>query len=133
MSKFVVDTHALVWYLEANSRLSPAARAALGDPASELFLPIVALAEACWMVEHGRTRIPTVDQLLTHVDADERITLVSLDRAILDRSVSLTAIGEMHDRQILATALLLATATEGISLITRDENIRLSGLIPVVW
>jgi hypothetical protein len=67
------------------------------------------------------------------VDADERITLVSLDRAILDRSVSLTAIGEMHDRQILATALLLATATEGISLITRDENIRLSGLIPVVW
>lgn len=132
-NRFVVDTHALIWHLEANSRLGANARAALSDPQSELFLPLIALAEACWIVEHGRSRIPTVAHLLGHVDADPRILLVPLDRATLDRSLGLTAIGEMHDRQIIATALQLTGPGEVIFLITRDESIRRSSLVPVVW
>jgi PIN domain nuclease of toxin-antitoxin system len=130
---YVVDTHALIWYLEGNSRLGDAARLALADPDSRLFLPIIALAEACWIVEHGRSRIPTVTHLLEHVDADPRILLVPLDRSTVDHSLSLTTIGEMHDRQIVASARQLIDAGDAVALINRDASIQLSGLVPTLW
>jgi PIN domain nuclease of toxin-antitoxin system len=132
-NRYVVDAHALIWYLEGNSRLGAAARSALADPQNELFLPIIALAEACWIVEHGRARIPSVTHLLADIDADPRITLMPLDRVTLEVSLTLTGIGEMHDRQIIAAALSLAGTGQGVALLTRDESIRDSGLVPVTW
>jgi len=130
---YVVDAHPLIWHLEANSRLGVNAHAVLADPQSKLFLPIIALAEACWIVEHGRCRIPSVAHLLGHVDADSRIVLLPLDRSTLDRSLTLTTIGEMHDRQIVATAVQLASGGAQVALLTRDDNIRRSGLVTTIW
>lgn len=62
--KYVLDTHALIWYLEGNPRLGQAARDVIDDADSELVLPIIALAEAVFIVEHGRTGIPDVQSLL---------------------------------------------------------------------
>lgn len=45
-SKYIVDTHALVWYLESSPRLGLAAKDILDDPASKLVFPMIALAEA---------------------------------------------------------------------------------------
>jgi PIN domain nuclease of toxin-antitoxin system len=44
--KYVLDSHALVWHLEGNPRLGPQAKKVIDDPASNLVLPIIALAEA---------------------------------------------------------------------------------------
>jgi PIN domain nuclease of toxin-antitoxin system len=133
-NEYVLDAHALVWFLEGNPRLGANARAAMQDPASVLYLPVIALAEACWVIEHGRTTIPSVASFLNDIDADPRIVLVPLDRAILDLSLSLTLINEMHDRQIIATALHLA-AHKGspVSLLTCDHVITASGLVPITW
>lgn len=54
--KYVVDTHALLWYLEGNPKLGNAAKAVLSDPASELVLPLIALAEAVFTVEKARLK-----------------------------------------------------------------------------
>ncbi len=132
-NEHVVDAHALVWFLEGNPRLSANARAALQNPASVLYLPVIALAEACWIVERGKCAIPSVTNLLADVDADPRIVLVPLDRAILDLSLTLTSINEMHDRHIVATALHLAAKGVAVNLITCDRNITSSGLVPIVW
>jgi len=56
-----------------------------------------------------------------------------LTDAVVARTLSLTSIREMHDRQIVATALILADAGTLTALVTRDQNITLSGLVPVVW
>jgi hypothetical protein len=105
----------------------------LDDPTSILILPLIALAEACWAVERGRTKVLSVAHLLADVDADPRVMLVPLDRAILDRSIALTAISEMHDRQIVATALQRADTGVSVTLLTCDVNITASGLVPVLW
>lgn len=55
--RFVLDTHALVWYLEGSTRLSAAAKSIMDDPASEMVLPAIALAEAVHIVDKGRTSI----------------------------------------------------------------------------
>lgn len=132
-NEYVVDAHALIWFLGASPRLGINARAAMQDPANVLYLPVIALAEACWAVGRGKTAIPSVAALLADVDADPRIVLVPLDRAILDRSLTLPAISEMHDRQIAATALHLAGASSQVPLLTCDPDITSSGLVPVVW
>ncbi len=133
-NEYALDAHALVWFLEGNPRLGANARAAMQDPTSVLYLPVIALAEACWVIERGRTSIPSVASFLNDIDADPRIVLVPLDRAILDLSLSLTLINEMHDRQITSTALHLA-AQKGSSvlLLTCDRDITASGLVPITW
>lgn len=132
-NEYALDAHAMVWFIGANPRLGAGARAALQDPGNRLYLPIIALAEACWAVARGKTSIPSVAALLAAVDADSRLVVVPLDRAILDRSLTLSAISEMHDRLIVATALHLAGAASNVPLLTCDRDITSSGLVPVVW
>jgi PIN domain nuclease of toxin-antitoxin system len=132
-NEFVLDAHALIWFLGANSRLGINARAAMQDRASVLYLPVIALAEACWAVQRGKTTIASVAALLADVDADPRIVLVPLDRAILDISLTLTAISEMHDRQIAATALHLTVTPVRVAVLSCDREITASGVVPVIW
>lgn len=133
-SRAVVDTHALIWFLVGSPRLGAGARAVLEDPDCTLFLPIIALAEACWIVEKGKApTIPSVNVLLASVKSDQRVIVVPLDLDILNRSLSLTPIVEMHDRLIVATTLWLTDLSEPIALLTADANITGSGLVPVIW
>ena len=132
-TKYVVDTHAMVWFNVGDSRLGPNAKRILSNPDSELTFPITALAKVCWIIEHGRTSIPSVPDFLSTIDADPRVTVSPLDRTILNKTLTLTGINEMHDRQITATALVLIDQGESVALIIRDENIRESDLVPVIW
>lgn len=68
-----------------------------------------------------------VTDVLTAVDNDPRITIIPLDRNVIERSNSLTAIGEMHDRQIVATALMMQDQGETVDLLTKDGNIEAVG------
>ena len=132
-SKYVVDTHAMVWFNVGDPRLGPNAKQILSNPDSELILPITALAEVCWIIEHGRTSIPSVTDFLLTIDADPRVTVTPLDHTILDKTLTLTDINEMHDRQIAATVLVLIDQGESVVLLTRDQNIRETDLVPVIW
>ena len=131
--KHVVDAHALIWFFQKDKRLGLVARQVLSDPQSELVLPATAYGEVCWIVERGRTNIPSVTVLQADLTADPRITIYPLDQAVVDRSQSLTMIGERHDRQIVATALVLSDQGSQVTLITRDENITAPGIVPTLW
>jgi len=132
-TKHVVDAHALIWYLEDNPKPGLLAKEVLADPASDLILPAIALAEACWAIETRRTAVSSQADLLAALDADPRINIEPLDRDLVERSSALTAVSEMHDRQIVASALRLADTGYNVDLLTRDQNIRDSGLVRVVW
>ena len=132
MARFVVDTHALIWYLENNPRLGTNAAAAMDDSTNVLFLSVISLAEALWMVEHGRSAISSPESLLTDIMNDPRIEVVDLTELIVISASKLDAIGELHDRQIVATAIVLR-GDGALELITRDRNITTSGLINTCW
>ena len=132
-TKFILDTHALVWHLEGNSRLGPSARAVIDDPASELVLPAIAFAEAMYIVENGRCSIPAVSDLLSDVQNDSRIEVFPLTVGLLTLSSTLTAIPEMHDRLIVATGIYLRQFGETVELLSKDSDIVISGILPVRW
>jgi PIN domain nuclease of toxin-antitoxin system len=131
--KYVIDTHALIWFLEGNQRLGTQAQAILSNLDSQLILPAIALAEAAWIVERGKTSIPSVNALFNAINSDSRIAVYPLDRTIIDRTLSLLTIQEMHDRQIVATAVILQDRGEIVALLTCDQNITASGLISIIW
>jgi PIN domain nuclease of toxin-antitoxin system len=131
--KYILDTHALVWFQEGNPRLGAGARTVMSDPRSQLILPAIALAEAAWIVQQGKTSIPSPEDLWRAIDADPRVAVYPLDERVIRRSFGLVAIREMHDRYIVATTLLLIEAGEQAALLTRDQNIAGSALVPIIW
>jgi PIN domain nuclease of toxin-antitoxin system len=130
--KHVVDAHGLIWFLANNPRLGVNADSILSNPASELILPATALAEVCWVVERQPVGL-TVSDVLRALDGDGRISVYPLNRSVIEKSNGLHAINEMHDRQIVATALVLIDEGNSVSLITHDANIAASALVLIVW
>ncbi|MEH1951680.1 MAG: PIN domain-containing protein [Nostoc sp.] len=131
--KYVIDTHALIWFLEGNARLGANANAILSNPDSQLVIPATTLAEAVWIVERGRTSISSAKNLLSAVESDPRVVIYPLDKDVIEKTISLSAINEMHDRQIAATALVLASKGDEVQLLTCDSNIIASGLVSIIW
>lgn len=131
--KYVIDTHALIWFLEGNPRLGAQAKQILLTPNNELVLSAIALAEAVWIVGKGKTSIPTAQALLDEVNQDARVVVYPLDKAIIEVTLTLPTILEMHDRQIVATAKHLESQGEMVSLLTCDQNITSSNLVTIVW
>jgi PIN domain nuclease of toxin-antitoxin system len=131
--KYVVDTHALIWFLEGNSRLGAAAKTVLMDPVSELILPAIALAEAVWIVDRGKTSIPSVKSLLDLIAQDARVVLCPLDLDVITQSIDLISINEMHDHQIVSTAKKMEAQGEQVALLTCDQNITASNVVTIIW
>ncbi|WP_103669834.1 type II toxin-antitoxin system VapC family toxin [Pseudanabaena sp. BC1403] len=131
--KYILDTHALIWFLEGNARLGLTAKKILSDSSSELILPAIALAESVWIVSRGKTSIPSVDALLKVVKDDKRISVYPLDSDVIEKSVKLASINEMHDRQIVSTALVIEGQGNQVALLSCDQNICAANLVAIVW
>jgi len=131
--KYILDTHALIWFLEGNARLGLTAKEILLDSRSELVLPAIALAESVWIVSRGKTSIPSVDALLKVVKDDKRVSIYPLDSEVIEKSINLTSINEMHDRQIVSTTLVIQGQGNQVALLSCDRNICAANLVRIVW
>ena len=54
---------------------------------SNLVLPIIALAEAAFIIERGRTSIPDINSLLDAVQADLRLEIYPLNLEIFQQTL----------------------------------------------
>jgi PIN domain nuclease of toxin-antitoxin system len=131
--EYVLDTHAVVWHLEGNPRLGPNAKKVIDDPLSSLVLPVIALAEVAYVVEHERTAIPKVSDLLRSVSADPRISICQVTWEVFQQSLNATVLDEMHDRLIVGTALYLQSLGDTASLLTKDASIVEARLVTTLW
>ena len=133
--KYILDTDALVWYLEGNTRLGDQAKTTISAAESEMVLPLIALAEAAFLFEKGRIGIPSISNLLADVRNDERIEVQPLTVAIFERSLTSEGlrIPDLHDRFIVSTGLYLQDLGHTVSILTKDENITHSGILRVIW
>lgn len=126
----VTDTHSLLWLLTGNRRLSDPARDALEDAAIPLVVPSIVLAEVRFLHARGRITID-LDTVLSYVDSSTGCSIQAFDEAVARR---LSTQLEIHDSIIVATALVLKETTgQDVALVTRDEAIAASGLVPVIW
>ena len=98
---YVLDTHALTWFIQKYPRLSVAARQVLENPANSFIVPTMVLVEIKFLHAKGRikTDLPTVQQRFI---AATNARVHPLDEEI----VSLIPVGlDIHDSVIVATAI----------------------------
>jgi PIN domain nuclease of toxin-antitoxin system len=133
VSTAVADTHAVIWYLTDDPRLSSAARALFTGAAvvqDKVALSSISLVEVVYLEQKARVPPGTrlgVEALLT--GTNPLLAEMPVDRQIagvvagIDRSL----VPDMPDRIIAATAVYL-----GVPVKSRDGKIQSSG-ITTVW
>lgn len=139
MARYIIDAHALIKYVAGDTSLGKTARAAMEDPNSELVIPAIALAEAQQAASNPNKRHNTrldLAQLRSGILADERFSVFPLDWDLVDAGHDLyltDLFGDMHDAQIVATALHLETRDHPVQVVTRDQKMTASGRVRICW
>jgi predicted nucleic acid-binding protein len=130
VTNYVADTHALYFHLTRSSELGPAAAAAFDEAdrgSARVHVPAIVLAELFFMNVKLK-RVLDYARAYTHLNTVGQFVLLADEPgATLDFERNAAA-KEMHDRMIVGTAARL-----GAPLITRDDAIIKSGLVPTIW
>ncbi len=127
---YVLDTHAIVWAMENDPRLSPAAKAVLKNSASEFILPTMVLVEVQLLTAKKRFSA-NLAQVYQQFVNSTNCTVYPLDEKV----VAKIPIGlDIHDAIITATAIVYRDLfQQPVTLITKDGKITQSGLIQTLW
>ncbi len=129
----IADTHACVWYLFNNPKLSPTARdttEAAFRRRQQIGVSAISLIEMVYLVEKGRIPADSFDRLV-HAMASPRYPFreIAVDSAVAAQmqQVDRDEIPDMPDRIIAATGLY-----HRVPVISRDGKIR-SANLTTIW
>ena len=131
--RVVADTHALLWYLYNDSRLSKAATAfmdTIDEGGDQIAIASITLAELVYLIEKGKSASTSFERVIEML-SQPNATLVEIpfDRVVADmmRRIERDQVPDLPDRIVAATALSL-----GVPLISRDRKIQAS-IVPTIW
>ena len=133
MIRGVADTHAVIWYVFADLRLSATAKAFIATAAGagdQVAVSAMTNAEIVYLREKGRVSPTTLQGMQIVLDApDSDLLLVPFDRPIAETlpQIERAKVPDLPDRIIAATALHL-----GVPLISKDARIQTAGLT-TIW
>ena len=127
---YIADTHSLIWYF-----VDPVKRGANADKCfreveegrAQLIVPAIVMAEIIYIIEKGKTKAD-VDDLIRKIQESENFKITSLGIGQLFCFRERSGLLEMHDRLVVCEAL-----TNNASVITKDREIKNSGLVEFVW
>jgi len=133
MIRAIADTHALIWYLFDDKRLSRTAKQFMDNAAKngeQIGYSAISVIEIVYLVEKDKIKPQTLERLLDATGAGDAALVeipVTGQLANKMRSVSRVSIPDMPDRIIAATGLSL-----NIPIISRDGKIKASK-IKTIW
>jgi PIN domain nuclease of toxin-antitoxin system len=133
MSACVADTHAVIWYLMNDPRLSQPAFNAMQNAAAagdHVFVSAISLVEIVYLIDKGRfPQSLLMGVLNTLNDPARELTLAPLDDEIAQimQQIPRSTVPDMPDRIIAATALHL-----NLPLVTADHKIQ-AAQIQTIW
>jgi len=120
--RLLLDTHALLWWLNDDEKLGNHARGLIGDPENDVLVSAVSL----WEI--------TVKLRIGKLDADIGEILAVLPDQGFDRLditdahlVALTAL-PLHHRDPFDHLLMAQAVAEGAHFVSQDQNVALYGI-----
>jgi len=124
--KYLLDTHALLWWLSADEQLSLEARAIIADPENDIYVS----AASAWEIatKFAKGRLPTASLILPDfagVIEQEGFLELPINSAHMVRSAMLSGDHrDPFDRILAAQAII-----ENMALISVDEKIPSLGVL----
>jgi len=128
---FVTDTHALVWHMTGDPRLSPRAKRAFAeveDSRGHIVIPCIVFFELLYLAEKKRIP-PDLSTIIELVSSSHNYRVEPLCLPVIRRAADVPRdkVPDPWDRIIAATSLHV-----GLPLITRDQALREVGL-EIIW
>jgi PIN domain nuclease of toxin-antitoxin system len=130
MNVYVVDTHALAWFIGEDSRLSLQAEKILKEGelgTTQVLVPTLVLAEITHLVQKKRIDVG-IETVIERIDQSNGFTIIAFDFPILKAMLELPEYWDIHDRIIAATSLYYQAV-----LITRDNILRSYKNLNTIW
>ena len=130
MKYYVTDTPALFWYLINSPLLGNEASRAFEEADNGealIYIPAIVLAELYFLNEKKESPLDFGAKYQRLEESRQFVLLPFLPATVLDFNAC-QAVVEMHDRMIVTHARQL-----NATLITRDTQIRRSGLVKTIW
>jgi len=131
----VLDTHALIWWVSGNKKLSSKALESINKELSrddgQILISSITTWEIALLIKKGRLSLTMdIDDWINTVELIEKVTFIPMDNIVAIQSVRLP--GEFHpdpaDRIITALARHLSAP-----LITGDEKIIAYKHVKTIW
>lgn len=114
--RLLLDTHAVIWFIERSDALSAAARAAIRDSSNEIFVSVISLWELSIKVGLGKLKLPkTISNIAEELrNGGTTFIPVSEEHAM--------ATGELpwHHRDPFDRMLIAQAIQEGLTLVSKD-------------
>jgi PIN domain nuclease of toxin-antitoxin system len=131
--RLVADSHGIVWQSQRSLELSDVAADALLE-AEETDGVVVSVASLIdlWYVTQTTKTVTEADlaELREKIAASPELSLHPIDEDVFDATTAIPrdVLADPWDRSIVATAKVL-----GVPLVTKDQAIHDSGLVPTIW
>ena len=127
--RVLIDSHALIWYVDQDNLLSPSSYAAISDPTNELLLSAGSIWEIGIKVGLGKIILTQPFKLwINQAISDLDITVLPLSVEYVDVQSNLPRHhGDPFDRLIVAQSII-----EQVPIISADPNLDAYG-ITRVW
>lgn len=127
--KLLLDTHAFLWWIGDDARLSSPARKAIADPGNDLVFSVASAWELAIKTALGRFEAdgPLGPFLEEHIQRNAiRVLPVRLEHAVSVASLP------AHHRDPFDRLLVAQAVVEGMTLVSGDRQIRKYDA-PVLW
>lgn len=131
--RIVADTHAILWYLYGDPRLSATVAElldAVDHAGDQVAIASVTLAEIVYLVEKGRIHPQAFDRILAALEQDKPTLIeIPFDRKIARamQQIDRSQVPDLPDRMVAATALFLR-----LPVASRDRKIN-SSIVETIW
>ena len=128
MNRYLLDTHAAIWFFESNTALSSAAERIIRDGTNLIYLSIASAWELTIKISIGKLNFPGDAAGFLQIAQNNDIVIIPIEASHLTVLKELPFIHrDPFDRLLIATAL-----SEQMALITVDENIAKYN-VPLIW
>jgi len=127
--RLLLDTCALLWFVDDADALSPRARSVLDDPTNEVLVSVASYWEIVVKFQKGRLELPLApDRWFTAAVHPDAIVPIEMEDV-----TELQVLGPAKGHKDSFDRLLIATARRhGLTVVTSDSQFR-SYDVPVEW
>lgn len=119
--RYIVDTHALVWFFTSDKRLSSRAKQILREAEQgkqELIIPVIVLLEAIDIQEKKKIKF-NIEEFFDFIETKENFFVSELGFGEAKEIVKIGKGLDLHDRMIVVAAEMLQAV-----VLTRDAEIK---------
>lgn len=126
---YLLDTHAFLWFLSGDARMSSISRGIISDPKNRCFISIASIWEMAIKIKIGKLDLSfDLSEVVTHLSRNSIEVLPITFEHILE-----TMKLDDHHRDPFDRLIIAQARCESITIITKDENFSRYASLKLIW